>query len=204
MLFDLGGVLIGVPGVEAMIELTGLGSGEEVWRRWLSCRWVRSFESGGCSETEFAQGVIEDWGLPVSGQEFLDSFGSWVSEPLAGAEDLVSQTAAFVPVGCFSNTNALHWENQLARSPMMGLFDHVFLSFQTGYVKPDQAAFDHVVSTLGVSPERIVFLDDNVVNVEGASHAGIRGIHTRGVEDARSHLVDAGVLRRAAEVRVES
>ncbi|HEU5116591.1 MAG TPA: hypothetical protein VFT74_07935, partial [Isosphaeraceae bacterium] len=50
VLFDLGGVLIEVPGVEAMIDLTGIDSAEEVWRRWLSCRWVRRFESGGCSE----------------------------------------------------------------------------------------------------------------------------------------------------------
>jgi FMN phosphatase YigB (HAD superfamily) len=59
VLFDLGGVLIEVHGVHAMLELTGIKSEEELWRRWLTCRWVRRFESGGCSETEFAAGVEE-------------------------------------------------------------------------------------------------------------------------------------------------
>lgn len=194
VLFDLGGVLIEVPGVEAMIELTGIDSAEEVWRRWLSCRWVRRFESGGCSESDFAAGLIEDWELPISEGDFLESFGSWATKPIAGAEDLVSETAEAVPVGCLSNTNALHWEQQLARWPMMELFGHTFLSFQTGFVKPDRQAFDHVVSAAGIEPHRILFLDDNLINVEAACRAGIRAVHTVGVENARLHLLDAGVL----------
>lgn len=194
VLFDLGGVLIEVPGVEAMIDLTGIDSAEEVWRRWLSCRWVRRFESGGCSETDFAAGLIEDWALPISEGDFLESFGSWATRPIAGAADLVSETAAAVPVGCLSNTNALHWEHQLAQWPMMELFGHTFLSFQTGFVKPDRQAFDHVVSAAGIEADRILFLDDNLINVEAACQAGIRAVHTVGVENARLNLLEAGVL----------
>ncbi|HET7739068.1 MAG TPA: HAD family phosphatase [Mycobacterium sp.] len=194
VLFDLGGVLIEVPGVEAMIGLTGIDSPAEIWRRWLSCRWVRLFESGGCSETDFAAGLIEDWQLPISEGDLLESFGSWASKPIAGAEDLVAETAAAVPVGCLSNTNALHWEQQLGRWPMMELFGHTFLSFRTGFVKPDRQAFDHVVSAAGIEADRILFLDDNLINVEAACQAGIRAVHAVGVEDARVHLVDAGVL----------
>ena len=194
VLFDLGGVLIEVPGVDAMIELTGIGSPEEVWRRWLSCRWVRQFESGACSETDFAAGLIEDWQLPISERDFLESFGSWATKPFPGAEELVAETAAAVPVGCLSNTNALHWEQQLGQWPMMELFGHTFLSFQTGFVKPDRQAFDHVVSAASIEPDRILFLDDNLINVDAACEAGIRAVHTVGVENARAHLLDAGVL----------
>jgi len=194
VLFDLGGVLIEVPGVEAMIELTGIETAEEVWRRWLSCRWVRLFESGRCSEADFAAGLIEDWKLPISEDDFLDSFGSWATKPIAGAEDLVSETADAVAVGCLSNTNALHWEQQLSRWPMMKLFGHIFLSFQTGFVKPDRRAFDHVVSAACIEADRILFLDDNLINVEAARQAGIRAVHTAGVEHARKHLHEAGVL----------
>lgn len=193
VLFDLGGVLIEVPGVEAMIALTGIATAEEVWRRWLSCRWVRLFESGGCSEEDFAGGVIGDWGLSITEAAFLESFASWASEPLPRAEQLVSDTAAVVPVGCLSNTNAVHWGRQLAAWPLMQRFDHSFLSFRTGLVKPDRQAFDHVVATTGIAPERILFLDDNRINVDAACAAGIRGRHTTGVDDARRHLVEAGL-----------
>ena len=32
-------------------ELAGIASDDEIWRRWLTCEWVRSFERGHCSES---------------------------------------------------------------------------------------------------------------------------------------------------------
>lgn len=43
VLFDLGGLLIEVGGVRAMGDLAGIADDREVWRRWLTCRWVREF-----------------------------------------------------------------------------------------------------------------------------------------------------------------
>jgi len=117
-------VLIELPGVRAMLELTGIESEQELWRRWLTCRWVRRFESGRCSETEFAAGVVADWQLGISASAFLVAFRDWPTGPLTGAADLVAQTRASVPTGCFSNTNALHWYNHIAAWPLASLFDH--------------------------------------------------------------------------------
>lgn len=74
VLFDLGGVLVDVSGVRAMRSLTGITNAEELWQRWLACPWVRRFESGACSETAFADGLVAEWGLPVSPAVFLDGF----------------------------------------------------------------------------------------------------------------------------------
>lgn len=37
VIFDLGGVLVEVPGASALRELAGFASEEEVWGRWLGC-----------------------------------------------------------------------------------------------------------------------------------------------------------------------
>jgi hypothetical protein len=74
VLFDLGGVLIRLGGVAALKDLTGIITSAEIWERWLSCRWVRSYERGYCQETAFAQGVVDDWGLPITAAEFLERF----------------------------------------------------------------------------------------------------------------------------------
>lgn len=198
MLFDLGGVLIEVPGVRAMLELTGILSEEELWRRWLTCRWVRRFESGGCSETEFAAGVVADWQLELSASAFLEAFRDWPAGPLPGAPELVAQTRASVATGCFSNTNALHWHGHLATWPLTGLFDHRFLSFELGMLKPDIAAFAHVAGLLEVPAGRVLFLDDNAVNVAGAAAAGFQATRAAGVGEARQRLVEAGVLGTVA------
>jgi putative hydrolase of the HAD superfamily len=194
VLFDLGGVLIGVPGVRAMLELTGIASAEELWRRWLSCRWVRSFESGGCSAAEFAAGVVADWQLAISPAAFLAAFQDWPGAPLPGAMELVTQTRARVATGCFSNTNALHWHGHIASWPLASLFDQRFLSFELGLVKPDTAAFARVADRLAVPAGRVLFIDDNAVNVAGAAAAGFQAARAAGVGEARQRLAEAAVL----------
>jgi glucose-1-phosphatase len=194
VLFDLGGVLIEVAGVRAMLELTGIASEEELWRRWLTCRWVRRFESGRCSETDFAAGVVADWQLELSPAAFLAAFQDWPTGPLPGAAELVAQTRASVATGCFSNTNALHWHDHIAAWPLTGLFDHRFLSFELGLLKPDTAAFAQVAELLEVPAERVLFLDDNAVNVAGAAAAGFQAARAAGVHEARQRLAEAAVL----------
>lgn len=196
VLFDLGGVLIELSGVRVMLELTGIESEEELWRRWLTCRWVRRFESGGCPETEFAAGVVADWRLELSPAAFLEAFRSWPVGPLPGAEELVAQTRMSVATGCFSNTNALHWQDFAAWS-LAGLFDHRFLSFELGLLKPDSAAFARVAAMLGIPAERVLFLDDNAMNVAGAAAAGFQAVRAVGVDEARQRLAEAGVLAAA-------
>jgi glucose-1-phosphatase len=198
VLFDLGGVLIEVAGVHAMLELTGMESEEELWRRWLACPWVRRFESGGCSETEFAAGVVADWQLDISAAAFLAAFRDWPAGPLPGAAELVAQTRASVATGCFSNTNTLHWHHHMAAWPLTDLFDHRFLSFELGLLKPDIAAFEHVAELLAVPAERVLFLDDNAVNVAGALAAGFQATRAAGVGEARQRLVEAAVLDAVA------
>lgn len=194
VLFDLGGVLVELTGVQTMLELTGITHTDELWRRWLTSPWVRRFESGGCSETEFAAGLVTDWDLPVSAADFLEAFRGWPVGPLAGAEELVRMARANVAVGCLSNTNALHWHDRFVSWPLLDLFEHRFASFEIGLLKPDAAVFEHVAARLGTPPERVLFIDDNAINVESAAAAGFRAAHAAGVEAARGHLVDARVF----------
>lgn len=184
--------------MRVMLELTGIESEEELWRRWLTCRWVRRFESGGCSETEFAAGVVADWQLELSAAAFLAAFRAWPTGPLPGAAELVAQTRASVATGCFSNTNALHWHDHIAAWPLTGLFDHRFLSFELGLLKPDIAAFVQVADLLEVPAERVLFLDDNALNVVGAAAAGFQAIRVAGVDEARQRLAEAAVLNTIA------
>jgi putative hydrolase of the HAD superfamily len=194
VLFDLGGVLVDFGGVGQMKQLAGIETDDELWRRWLTCRWVRSFERGQCSPDDFATGMVDDWGLPLEPQQFLTAFGSWVGGPLAGADTLLASVREAVPVGCLSNTNALHWDKHSGRWPILDAFDFRFLSFELGIVKPDRALFDRVAQLLPAPPDRVLFLDDNSINVDGAIGAGFVARQVRGVDVARAALVAAGVL----------
>lgn len=194
VLFDLGGVLLQVGGVAPMRELSGIETEEELWARWLGCRWVQQLEAGRCTPDEFAAGVVADWELPVAPSDFLATFGAWVNEPFPGARELVAETGASARIGCLSNTNAFQWDAHFGALPLMEAFEFRFLSFELGLVKPDPAIFEAVAAGLPVSPDRILFLDDNAVNVDAATAYGFAARHVRGVGEARRALVDTGVL----------
>jgi FMN phosphatase YigB (HAD superfamily) len=194
VLFDLGGVLIDFAGVAPMKALAGIESDDELWERWLSCRWVRSFESGQCSHDDFAAGMVDDWNLPIDGPAFLEQFRVWPGGVLPGADALVAEVREIVAAGCLSNTNALHWEQNFSQWPILDAFDFRFLSFELGVLKPDRDLFDRVAELLPVPAARVLFLDDNAINVEGARASGFGAAHVRGVDEARAALVAAGVL----------
>ncbi|HVV77502.1 MAG TPA: HAD family phosphatase [Mycobacteriales bacterium] len=186
VVFDLGGVLAEFSGVATMRELAGIDSDAELWRRWLECEWVRRFERGQCSPEDFADGMVGEWGLPMTGAEYLVTFGDWVQEPYDGAEELVVETSERVRVAMLSNMNAVHWDRAVSAWPLIKRFDHVFTSFQLGLIKPDAEVFEHVVAVLELAPEQVLFLDDNVINVEGALAAGLQAKQVRGVAEARA------------------
>jgi putative hydrolase of the HAD superfamily len=194
VLFDLGGVLVDFGGVEAMKQLSGITDDDELWHRWLTCRWVREFERGGCTPEEFAAGVVADWELSIAPDAYLEQFAGWLGGPLPGAVELVDATNAVVVTGCLSNTNALHWDRHFLQWQVIHALEHRFLSFELGAVKPDREVFDRVAAQLDAPRERILFLDDNLVNVEGARQAGFRSDRTKGVDEARAVLVRDGVL----------
>ena len=135
---------------------------------------MRRFEAGRCTPGEFAAGVVEDWGLDLEPAAFLREFGGWPEPPYAGALELVTEVRASVPAGFLSNMNSFQWATNYEGIPLTDAFDFRFLSFEIGLVKPDPATFDAVAARLPVQRDRVLFLDDNAVNVEEAQAAGVQ------------------------------
>lgn len=193
VLFDLGGVLVRLGGVGKLRELSGIATDDEVWRRWLSCPWVRTFERGHCTAEDFAAGVVAEWSLEVEPVAFLEQFRGWPEGLFDGAAELVAAVRRTTPAGCLSNTNTLHSAD--ASLGLDSMFDVTFLSHELGLVKPDPEVFVHVVDALDVPPERVVFLDDNQLNVDAARAARFAAVRVQGPREAERALQELGVLR---------
>jgi putative hydrolase of the HAD superfamily len=194
VLFDIGGVLARFAGLEVLQELTGATSELDVSARWLMSPWVRKFESGGCTDEEFSAGIVAEWDLPYTAEEFLAVFPTWLDPPFAGGVELLAEASAHVGVGCLSNTNSLQWREIISHWPHVEYFEHRFLSFELGAVKPDAEIFERVIERLPVAPASVLFLDDVALNVEGARAAGLRSAQTVGVAEARAALDRHGLL----------
>ncbi|HSH17988.1 MAG TPA: HAD-IA family hydrolase [Candidatus Saccharimonadales bacterium] len=77
---------------------------------------------------------------------------------------------------------------QLFTPEQIDLFDHAALSYETGYVKPDGRAYQHVSDLLGVQPEECIFVDDQQRHCTGACEAGMQAVCYQDFEQARAEL----------------
>ncbi len=198
VLFDLGGVLVRVRGftnLAALLSRLGVewaGDGQEIRERWLRSTAVRSFELGQVPPGVFAQRFVEEWHLPIEPAAFAEDVAGWIVGPFPGAQRLIADLQHLrCHVSCFSNCNALHWEQMTS---FLGLLDSAYSSHILGLIKPDEEAFAAVAERLGVDPGDIVFFDDSRSNVEAAGRVGMRSFLVDGPDACRAVLESEGLL----------
>jgi putative hydrolase of the HAD superfamily len=80
-----------------------------------------------------------------------------------------------------SNTNDLHWEEIKRRYlsdvgyTCADLFDNVFVSHEMHLAKPDPEIYQAAVRQIGRPAAQCLFIDDTLLNVEGAQREGLQG-----------------------------
>jgi putative hydrolase of the HAD superfamily len=189
ILFDLGGVLIELAGVEQMLSWSrGVTDTRELWRRWLHSPAVRRFETGSSERDVFAAEMIAEFDIPVGADEFLDAFTRWPRAVYPGATALLTELRPRYRLASVSNTNEIHWRRFRDEWQLDAHFHDNFPSFAVGRLKPDADYFEHVLETLGVAPQRVLFVDDNAINVEGAARLGIVARQVAGPAGVRMAL----------------
>jgi len=192
ILFDLGGVLIDNAGEEGLRAILpyDLDQGQ-IWARWLASTAVRQFECGRISPETFAALFIEEWRLELGPSDFMEAFAAWPRGLFEGAENLVRELRVHHRVGCFTNNNAVHW----AKFPrLQELFDLKFASHLTGFIKPDRAAFEHVLLELNAAANEVCFFDDLPQNIAAARAVGINAIHVKEFADIEAALRAEGLF----------
>ena len=123
----------------------------------------------------------------------MQRFERWPDALFDGVPNLLQAVAANHRLALLSNTNAIHWERDDIEGRLQPLIESVFLSYRTGLMKPEAAAFDDVLNRLNVAAKRVLFLDDNTLNVNAARDCGMQAMLTRGFDSLVENLAQAGV-----------
>jgi len=86
----------------------------------------------------------------------------------------------------FSNTNALHlaalraiYTRTFGTGSLEDLFEKTYYSHLMGMRKPDKASYEYILKENGLVGSETLFVDDAIINVEGAEHAGLKGLYLR-------------------------
>lgn len=140
-------------------------------------------------------GLLERWGIP---EAYDDLIGSWLTiEPVPGTHAIVRALREH-GIRCCLATN-----QDVRRGTFMhdelgyrDLLDDAFYSYALRVAKPDPAYFTAILARLGEDPERVLFVDDNLANVEGARAVGLAAehwVHGDGLDALRGHLSRHGL-----------
>ncbi|HZS56969.1 MAG TPA: HAD family phosphatase [Bryobacteraceae bacterium] len=84
--------------------------------------------------------------------------------------------AAGKRVAMLSNMPRELGETLKSKTDRLSRFDQVTLSYELHAVKPEPAIYEQCLEGIGTAPGQTLFLDDKMVNVQGAEVLGIRAI----------------------------
>jgi len=113
-----------------------------------------------------------------SWMQFDDEMWNWIAELRAAGKR----------VAMLSNMPRDLGEAIGSQTDRLRVFDHVTVSYDVRSVKPEPAIYQHCLAGIGTAPERTIFLDDRIVNVQGAEALGIGAIEFLNRDDVLSRL----------------
>ncbi len=196
LLFDLGRVVIDIDFNQTMTCWAGHAGCEvaHLTERFAPDKSFKLHETGEISDAEFFAGLRASMGIELSDAQFLEGWNAIFVGEMPGIARHLARAAERVPVYAFSNTNGAHVEHfSVAYAGVLGHFREMFLSSAIGLRKPDAAAYDHVVTAIGVPASRIVFFDDSAENIEGARSRGLTAVHVTSPDDVAEALAALGL-----------
>ena len=184
IIFDLGGVLVGLDGQRSVEAFNRLGC-EAVSRYIEEHRTEDLFhriELGLTTTQDFCEEVRQMTGTKALDDEIV---AAWNALLMSVTAERLSRLRALKQAGyrifLLSNTNDMHWQH--CGGDFAGCFERVFLSYELGLAKPDVAIFAEVLRQAELQAEETLFIDDNEANVSAAKSLGINIFHNKNIND---------------------
>jgi glucose-1-phosphatase len=188
IIFDFGGVFIDVDykrTEQAFID-AGISNFQELYSQQSASPLFEALEKGTIGVTDFFQQLREETGVDLANEQITNCWnsilGSYYPEAIAKAKELRDRYRLIL----FSNTNIIHYEcfiniyrRQFGAGNFDDLFDKVYYSHEAGVRKPYPEAFTWIVNDAGINASETLFIDDTLVNIEGAAKAGLQTLHLK-------------------------
>lgn len=131
---------------------------------------------------------LKNWGVGLTKEEFFDFWFSAEKE-IPELVELAKQIKhRGLKLFILSNNFAERADYYKKNFNFLKIFDKVYYSWQTGFVKPDPDAFKNLLSENNLKPEECVYFDNSKENIEAANSLGIKVILFEGLDSIRKTL----------------
>lgn len=179
IVFDLGGVLVGLDGQRSIEAFDKLGC-EAVSQYIIDHRTEDLFyriELGLISTHEFCEEIREMTDTAATDDEMVAAWNALLTELTTNrAQRLLQLRKAGYRLFLLSNTNDMHWQHcarKLFPADVLEAFEQVFLSYELQLAKPDRRIFEEVLRQTGITANETLFIDDNRDNIATAQTLGM-------------------------------
>jgi HAD superfamily hydrolase (TIGR01509 family) len=196
LLFDLGRVVLDIDFKRATACWAGHAGcqPDELAERFAADEALRRYESGKISDDAYFARLRTLLGVELSDAQLLEGWNAIFVGVIPGIAPLLARAARHLPLYALSNTNPPHVAYfSSVYADLLGHFREMYLSSTIGHLKPDAAAYDHVVKAIGAPAGRIVFFDDLAENIEAARAFGLTAVQVTSPQDVESALAALGI-----------
>ena len=189
VIFDFGGVLA-EEGFREGLKAIGKGKGfdpEDFYRISSELVYQTGYITGGCDEHSYWNTVREKTGVKGEDREFREEILKRfkLRPEMTAVVEKIKSSGLIVAI----LSDQTNWLDELdPRTPFYHHFDTVFNSFHLKKTKRDPSIFRDVCTLLGVRPEEVLFVDDNLENVKRAISQGLKAIHFEGVREFQTEI----------------
>lgn len=185
IVFDMGGILVGLDGARCIEAFERLGCPDvaDYVRLHRTEDLFLEIERGLIGVPEFCERVRRLSHADLTDDAIVGAWNSLLTTvPDEKKACLVRLHLAGYRLFLLSNTNEMHWRRceqllQYGEWSARQLFEHVYLSNEMHLVKPDRTIYAALLHQSQLRPEETLFIDDREENCLGAAALGIRTLH---------------------------
>ncbi|MFZ2187292.1 MAG: HAD family phosphatase [Candidatus Moraniibacteriota bacterium] len=190
IVFDLNGVFITSPKLSHRFH-QDFGVDEEAFLLALKdvMAQVRQPHAGGAYS--YWQPYLEQWGVPFDEESLLDYW--FAAEKENPAMIKISEALKAKGISLFILSNNLRERSgyyQERFSFLGALFQKIYYSWQTGFIKPDRRAYELILRENNLRPEECIYFDDSQTNIAVAQGIGIESYLFQGSDDVQEKLAE--------------
>ena len=196
--FDLGGVVLALSleGAIREFECIGLSDARQRLDAFQQRGIFADLESGRINVEEFRAKLSEMIGRELTTDDCYQAWHGYVDHvPQRNLDMLLQLRNDGYKVCLLSNTNPymMMWAGRDFDGeghPISHFFDHMYLSYECGVMKPSPEIFQMMLRGQQALPEETLFVDDSPKNCEAAASLGIRTLCPQNNEDWTGMLQD--------------
>ena len=189
IIFDLNGVFVRSPYLSDRFEKKFGVSGKEFLPA-LKEIMTKARKPNAGNSFNYWKPYLKKWGINLTEEQFFDFWFSAEKEEPEMVEFVKKlKEDRGVKIFILSN-NFIERANYYKKTfPFLEeIFDKVYYSWQTGFVKPDPEAHKNLLAENNLKPEECIYFDDSKKNIEVAKKLGIQSYIFEGIDSVEKIL----------------